>query len=72
MSNTQLQNSKRENFLLTRKEAIALLRISPGTMDKLIRLGLISHCRMKRKIFFTPEHIEEYVERLEVKARNGN
>jgi excisionase family DNA binding protein len=56
-------------LLLTAKEAAAELRIHIDTLYEYVRRGLISYVPIGRKIMFRPEAIQEFLNKIEVRAR---
>ena len=47
--------------LLNKSETAKELRVHPCTIQRMIAKGSINHHRIGKKIFFTPEDIEQYL-----------
>ena len=54
--------------LLTREHVAKRLNIAPRTVADLVYRRKLSTIRVGRMMRFTPEHVEEYLARQEVKA----
>jgi len=59
--------------LLTIKEAAELLCMSVVTLRRFVHSGQIGYKQIGKRHMFTPEHIREYLERVDVAplARGG-
>jgi excisionase family DNA binding protein len=58
-------------ILLNTNEAAKELRVHPITIRRLISNGKIDYHRLGKKIFFTPENIEQYVKRCSIPAKGA-
>ena len=48
--------------ILTKKEVLAYLKISHGTLSKLMRKGGIPYIKMERKVLFRLSDIDQWLE----------
>lgn len=53
--------------LFTRKELMEYLRISHGTLDKLIKTRAIPYIKLERKVLFKKADVEAWLESKRVK-----
>jgi excisionase family DNA binding protein len=53
--------------LLTRKDVMEYLRISHGTLDKLIKTRAIPYIKLERKVLFRKSAVEAWLETKLVK-----
>lgn len=49
---------------------ISDLPLSKTTVWRLIRDGKLSHYRVGNRVFFSPEHLEQFLKNCEVKSQN--
>lgn len=54
---------------LTRKETSEILGLSQSTLDSLTKAGKIGVCRVGRRRLYLERHIEEFLNRIESKAK---
>jgi excisionase family DNA binding protein len=54
--------------ILTKKETLAYLKISHGTLSKLMRQGGIPYIKMERKVLFRLSDIDQWLESHRVGA----
>jgi excisionase family DNA binding protein len=59
-----------QSDLLTKPEAAEKLRVSPSTVDRLRAQGEIAWVPVGRQVRFRPEAIDDYIERVERRARS--
>ena len=52
--------------ILTKKEVLAYLKISHGTLSKLMRQGGIPYIKMERKVLFRLSDIDQWLESRKV------
>ena len=53
--------------LLTRKDVMVYLRISPGTLDKLVKKHEFPSIKLERKVLFRKADIEAWLETKKIK-----
>jgi len=53
--------------LLTRKDVMDYLRISPGTLDKLVKKHELPCIKLERKVLFKKADVEAWLESKRVK-----
>jgi excisionase family DNA binding protein len=56
-----------EDTLLTRKEAMEYLRISHGTLHKLMIQHALPYIKLERKVLFRKSEIDKFLESRSVK-----
>lgn len=53
--------------LLTRKDVMAYLRISPGTLDKLVKNHAFPCIKLERKVLFKKADVETWLETKKIR-----